>query len=120
MFLHTRAYQGETGDTEFRERFEQASRITLTYFLSIQAINYDAALLLVPVMLVGSAYGMRTPALHDLYFFIASLLLLVVAGTMDTENGNGISTGCVSVVLFWFVLLHLRRHGRTSVNTLAR
>ncbi len=116
MLLHTRAYQGGVGDAEFRERFEQASRTTLTYFLSIQAINYDAALLLVPAMLVGGAYVMRPPALHDLYFFTSSLVLLVVAGMMDTENGNSMSTGGISVVLFWFVLLHLWRHGRTSVH----
>jgi hypothetical protein len=119
MLIHTRVYQREIGDRDFGERFEQASRITLTYLLSIQAINYDAALLIIPIMLVGGAYGMRAPTLHDLYFFTSSLLLLVVAGTMDTENGNGISTGCVSVMLFWFVLLHLWKHGRSSANPLA-
>lgn len=116
MILHTRAYQGDFEDTEFRERFEQASRTTLTYFLSIQAINYDAALLIIPIMLVGGAFVTRAPALHDLYFFTSSLLLLVIAGTMGTENGSGISTGCISVGTFWLVLLYLWRHARAAVR----
>ena len=112
VVFHSRTHHQKFGNTELTERCEQASRITLTYLLSIQALNYDAAILLVPIMLVGSAYVIRAPALLDLYLFVFSLLFLIVAGTMDTENGSGISTGAISVIVFWLVLIRAWKHSK--------
>lgn len=96
---------------------EQASRITLSYFLSIQALNYDAAVLLVPALLMVS-FLLRA-SLPEVTRAIVTLvlMLLAVSGTHDSENGAGISLACGAVGLFWLsVVLAKARSQQVAVG----
>lgn len=92
---------------------EQASRITLSYFLSIQALNYDASVLLIPALLVVSF--MLRSKLPQVTCWIITLImiLLAVSGTRDSENGAGVSLACAAVGMHWLavVLAKLRSEG---------
>jgi hypothetical protein len=93
----------------FRKRFsnpnmtllEQSSRITLSYFLSVQAINYDAALLLVPLVINGVVFfsGARDAIALAIMVLVACGLNL--SAVSDSENGAGVSIGFCMVSLLW-------------------
>ena len=93
---------------------EQASRITLSYFLSIQALNYDAAVLLIPVTLLVTYLLQASLPRVTRSIVTLVVVLLAISGTHDSENGKAISLACGAVGLFWISLLLAKTRARRA------
>ncbi len=108
LALHMRLFVLREKLSSSSELLEQSSRITLSYFLSVQAINYDAAILLVPVVLnflvlIGDRFDKVTSAL-----IIGLAFGLNIAASTDTENGTGVSFAFCMVCALWLGTVLLR------------
>jgi hypothetical protein len=106
------ARRQEHSRDEAASALEQASRITLSYFVSIQALNYDAAVLLIPVtLLVTYLLQASLPRVTRSIVTLVAVLL-AISGTHDSENGKAISLACGAVGLFWISLLLAKTRAR--------
>lgn len=93
--------------------YETCSSIILTYLLSVQAIDYDAAVLIVPVTLILASLRERSSLSLML---ILSISFVMVAGILETKNGNSVCPGFIAVTMFWFAVISTWRHRHTSTT----
>lgn len=113
IFIHHRMASAISAGNPGAEIYEICSSVILTYLLSIQAINYDAAILIVPFTLLLSLLRQRQELPLTV---IVSLCLLMVGGIFDTENGNLVCPGFLVIVMFWFSVVSTGYNRRAMNN----
>jgi len=107
LFTHYTLMKKAPREHEPHAHYETCSAIILTYFLSLQAINYDAGLLLIPCILL---FLTLKDSPRSKLLLLVSLTFIMLAGTMSTENGDSVSAGFLAVAILWVAVVVSWRH----------